>query len=68
MRINYTALIGKVFLTTPYHYSSLQLISYKRYLECTLIQWTLSFGLREQVAVGTFFIKSPALNEYYSEN
>ena len=31
----------------------LQLISYKKCLECTLVQW------RAKVAVGTFFMKSP---------
>ena len=41
-------------------YVLLQLISYKRYLECTLVQWRLSiFPLRQQVAEGTFFMKSP---------
>ena len=39
-----------------------QLISYKRYLACKLVQWRLSsiyLSMRAQVAVGTFFIKSP---------
>ena len=41
---------------------NIQLISYKRYLECTLFQWRLSIypiSLSAQVAVGTFFMKSP---------
>ena len=38
-----------------------QMISYKWYLECTLIQWRLyiSIPISAQVAVGTFFMKSP---------
>ena len=41
----------------------IQLISYKRYLECTLVQWRLSIylSLRAQVAVGTFFMISPVI-------
>ena len=40
-----------------------QLISYKMYLECTLVQWRLPIylSLRAEVAVGTFFMKSPVL-------
>ena len=40
-----------------------QLILYKRYLECTLVQWRLSIFSRGhvQVAVGTFFMKSPVM-------
>ena len=40
----------------------LQLISYKRYLECKLFKWRLSniyLSLNAQVAVGTFLMKSP---------
>ena len=38
----------------------IQIISYKRYLKCTLVQWRLSiYPLCTQVAVGTFFMKSP---------
>ena len=37
----------------------LQLISYKRYLECTLVQWRLYLSLSAQVAKSTFFMKSP---------
>ena len=40
----------------------LQLISYKRYLEYTLVQWRLSTSINPlctQVAEGTFFMKSP---------
>ena len=37
----------------------IQLISYKRFLECTLIQWRLSiYPQCTQVAEGTFFMKS----------
>ena len=39
--------------------TQLQLISYKRYVECTLVQWRLSINPWAQVAVGTFFMKSP---------
>ena len=46
----------KIKFLTP----KLQLISYKRYLECTLIQWRLSiYPWCTQVAAGTFFMKSP---------
>ena len=40
--------------------SLLQLISYKRYFEWTLVQWRLSiYPQCTQVAEGTFFMKSP---------
>ena len=40
--------------------AELQLISYKRYLERTLVQWILSiYPLFTQVAESTFFMKSP---------
>ena len=42
----------------------IQLISYKRYLECTLVQWRLNLSLRAQVAVGTFLMKSPVCTIY----
>ena len=42
--------------------AEVQLISYKRYLECTLIQCILSiYPLYRQVAESTFFMKSPVL-------
>ena len=42
----------------------IQLISYIRYLECTLIQWRLSiYPYCTQVAEGTFFMKSPVFGE-----
>ena len=38
----------------------IQLILYKRYMECTFIQWRLSiYHQCTQVAEGTFFMKSP---------
>ena len=40
-------------------YFILQLISYKRFLGCTLIPWRLSIPSAHQVAEGTFFMKSP---------
>ena len=45
----------------------LQLISYKRFLECTLIKWRLSiYPLCTQVPDGTFFMKSQYFNVYKS--
>ena len=43
---------------------NVQVISYKRFLECTLIQWRLSiYPYCTQVADGTFFMKSPVVNK-----
>ena len=48
------------FFDLEYIKHLIQLISYKRYLECTLIQWILSiYPQCTQVAEGTFFMKSP---------
>ena len=41
----------------------IQLISYKRYFECTHVPWRLSFYPQcTQIAEGTFFMKSPVAN------
>ena len=41
-------------------YTKIQLIAYKRFLECTLIQWRLSnYPLSTQETEGTFIKKSP---------
>ena len=42
---------------------SIQLISYKRYLECTI-----NLSLRVQVAVSTFFMKSPVAAPKYQKS
>ena len=49
------------FLRHESQYPELQLISYERYLECTLVQWRLSIYPRGHIGscVGTFFMKSP---------
>ena len=50
------------FITNFFNIIRIYFILYKRYLECTLIQWRLSIylSLSAQVAEGTFFMKSPS--------
>ena len=44
---------------------SLQMNSYKRYFEFTLVQWRLSiYPLCTQIAEGTFFMKSPVVRQF----
>ena len=49
----------RIYTAWPDWLNQIQLISNKRNLDCTLIQETIYLSLCAQVAVGTFFMKSP---------
>ena len=52
----------KKIITTTFECIKVQLISYKRYLECTNVQWRLSIYPKcTQVAESTFLMKSPVV-------